>query len=107
MTGLSVFALTTRLALQSFSPAVLVSIYLRLPSRNDPDASLNPGGDDQEWTWQNGQVQLHNSAMCLTMPSGNAANGAKLQVAACSNSDSQQFQYTPWGQNQYVLGVDG
>ena len=60
------------------------------------------GGADQEWSWKNGAVTLHNGSKCLAVVNNQDTNGAKLKVANCGG-DSQQFEYTPWGENQCVL----
>ena len=61
------------------------------------------GGSDQEWSWSNAAVTLYNGSKCLAVVNNQNLNGAKLQVVNCVAGDpSQAFEYTPWGENQYV-----
>lgn len=61
------------------------------------------GGSDQLWTWKNGAVTIYNGAKCLDVVGGDESNGAGLQIYDCAEgSPNQQFQYTPWGENQSV-----
>ena len=64
------------------------------------------GGSDQEWTFTNGAVTLYNGAKCLDVTNGNNFNGNKLQVWDCgSGNPNQNFYYTGYGDNQYVIIV--
>jgi hypothetical protein len=64
------------------------------------------GTTDQLWTWTKlGLVTLYNGAKCLEVVNGDKANGAKLQVWDCPVDcvdENQEFEYTPWGENQLV-----
>jgi len=57
------------------------------------------GSTSQHWVFTNGQIRVFGN-MCLDLPSGNTADGTKLQIWTCNNGNVNQGWYYTWWDNQ-------